>query len=120
MRHCAAQTDRPQIIIADTVKGRGVSFMEHTAIESDADYVPLPLRRADADSYSRAAQELLDRINGALGQASAQHELILETIEPPTRAARRATPQRLIPAYTEALLACAAEGSTASSRSTPT
>ena len=29
---------RPLAIIADTIKGRGVSFMEHTAMEKDQEY----------------------------------------------------------------------------------
>ena len=30
--HAATQSDRPTCIIADTVKGRGVSFMEHQVL----------------------------------------------------------------------------------------
>src|SRR5690606_32730679 len=37
LANCRAQKDKPQVIIADTIKGRGVSFMEHTAMESDAE-----------------------------------------------------------------------------------
>lgn len=107
LENCAAQTDRPQIIIADTVKGRGVSFMEHTAMESDAAMYRFHSGAPDSSSYSLAAQELLDRINGGLARHDAA-KLLLETIEPPTRAASGDT-KRLIPAYTEALLACAAK-----------
>ena len=31
-------TDKPKIVIADTIKGKGVSFMEHTSIDSDVEF----------------------------------------------------------------------------------
>jgi transketolase len=106
LRSCAAHPGRPQVIIADTVKGRGVSFMEHTAMDSDTDMYRFHSGAPDSDSYSRGAQELLDHVNRALGRIGAAR-LSLETAEPPAKAAA-ATTKRLIPAYTEALLARAA------------
>lgn len=106
LESCAAHAERPQVIIADTVKGRGVSFMEHTAMESDADMYRFHSGAPDADSYGRGAQELLDQVNRALSRIGAA-QLSLETVEPPAKAGAAST-QRLIPAYTEALLACAA------------
>jgi transketolase len=110
LERCAVQTDKPQVIIADTVKGRGVSFMEHTAMESDAEMYRFHSGAPDADSYSKAAQELLDAINGGLDRVGAA-KVALETIEPAARAAAvaGAEPKRLIPAYTDALLARAAK-----------
>jgi transketolase len=104
---CAAHPGRPRVIIADTVKGRGVSFMEHTALDSDADMYRFHSGAPDADSYGRGAQELLDHVNRALGRIGAAR-LSLETAEPPAKVAA-ATTKRLIPAYTEALLARAAK-----------
>lgn len=104
---CANHPGRPQIIIADTVKGRGVSFMEHTAMESDADMYKFHSGAPDSDSYSRGAQELLDHVNRALDRISAAR-LSLENVEPPERAPGGVT-KRLIPAYTDALLARAAK-----------
>jgi transketolase len=104
---CAAHPERPQVIIADTVKGRGVSFMEHTAMDSDTDMYRFHSGAPDADSYGRGAQELLDQVNRALGRVGAAR-LSLETVEPPARTIA-ATTKRLIPAYTEALLARAAK-----------
>jgi transketolase len=77
--------------------------MEHTAMESDAAMYRFHSGAPDAASYSRAAQELLDHINGGLGALPAA-PLVLETVEPPARAAPGDV-QRLVPAYTEALLA---------------
>ena len=87
---CAAHPGTPQVIIADTVKGRGVSFMEHTAMDSDADMYRFHSGAPDADSYGKGAQELLDHVNRALSRVGAAR-LSLETVEPPAKAA---APQR--------------------------
>jgi transketolase len=102
---CAEQRGRPQVIIADTVKGRGVSFMEHTAMESDCDMYRFHSGAPDDESYSRAAQEIICRINQSLGEVGAAR-LSFETIAPPRKAPSAET-KRLIPAYSEALLDCA-------------
>jgi transketolase len=100
-------SDRPKVLIADTVKGCGVSFMEHTAMESDAALYRFHSGAPDADAYTRAARELIDRINGRLGSLGVG-PLALETAE------RRAVPppgagaQRLVAAYSQALLEAAA------------
>jgi len=104
---CAAHPRRPQVIIADTVKGRGVSFMEHTAMDSDTDMYRFHSGAPDADSYGRGAQELLDHVNRALSRIGAAR-LSLETVEPTAKSAPGTT-KRLIPAYTEALLTRAAK-----------
>lgn len=93
--------DRPHLILADTIKGRGVSFMEHTSLESDVSYYRFHSGAPEASAYTKAAQELIDRLNkrfDALGQKRPE----LETVE---RAAAPASPapQRLIGAYTPAL-----------------
>ena len=107
LRSCATHPGRPQVIIADTVKGRGVSFMEHTAMDSDTDMYRFHSGAPDSDSYSKGAQELLDHVNRALSRVGAAR-LSLERVEPPTKATPGAT-KKLIPAYTEALLAAAAK-----------
>ena len=107
LKACAAHPGRPQVIIADTVKGRGVSFMEHTALDSDTAMYRFHSGAPDADSYARGAQELLDHVNRALSRIGAAR-LSLETAEPPAKAAGGTT-KRLIPAYTEALIARAAK-----------
>jgi transketolase len=107
LRSCATHPSRPQVIIADTVKGRGVSFMEHTALDSDTDMYRFHSGAPDADSYGRGAQELLDHVNRALSRIGVAR-LSLESVESPAKAAPGTT-KRLIPAYTEALLARAAK-----------
>jgi transketolase len=95
----------PKIVIADTVKGRGVSFMEHTAMESDAALYRFHSGAPDAASYSKGVQEILDRINGKLATL-ANDGLRLEAVELPTRPAPDASApmERLVPVYTELLL----------------
>ncbi|HEX2528359.1 MAG TPA: transketolase C-terminal domain-containing protein [Geminicoccus sp.] len=98
---------KPKLIIADTVKGKGVSFMEHVAMESDAAIYRFHSGAPQAADYTRGAQEIMDRINRTLREARAA-ELSLETVERPVAAQPAQAPERLIPAYSEALLDVAA------------
>lgn len=95
-------TDKPKVIIADTIKGKGASFMEHTSIDSDVEFYKFHSGAPTDDAYVRAAQELIDAANAKLAafQASA---LELESVIRPT-AVQPENPQRLIQAYSNALL----------------
>jgi len=93
----------PRIIIADTVKGKGVSFMEHTSLDSDVSMYRFHSGAPDADSYRLATQEIISRLEQRTsdkGLSPISYETIerVGTLPPPTSA------QRLIPAYTRALL----------------
>lgn len=94
---------RPKIIIADTIKGKGVSFMEHTSLDSDVAMYRFHSGAPDASSYRLAAQEIVDRLRQRMADAGAT-ALAFETIEREATAPPPATAQRLIPAYTQALL----------------
>lgn len=96
--------DRPKVIVADTIKGRGVSFMEHTAIRS-GDLYRYHSGAPDAETYERALGELLDGANARL-RAIGLQALRPERAALPARSAL-ARPQRLIPAYSRALVALA-------------
>src|SRR5205823_1822467 len=63
--------DRPKVVIADTVKGRGVSFMEGTALKLDDRLYRFHSGAPDDDSYARALAELSDRVNAALSSMGA-------------------------------------------------
>lgn len=95
-------TDRPKAIIADTIKGKGVSFMEHTACDSDVELYKFHSGAPSEEAYVRAVQELIDAAKAGLATAGAG-ALELETVVRPS-----ATPatgmQRLIPAYSAALI----------------
>lgn len=95
-------TDKPKVIIADTIKGKGVSFMEHTSIDSDVEFYKFHSGAPTDDAYVRAAQELIDAANARLAAAQA-NVLELETVNRPA-AVQPENPQRLIQAYSNALL----------------
>jgi transketolase len=94
--------DRPKILIADTVKGAGVSFMTPTAMREQDELYRFHSGAPDDATYERAAEELIGAANeqlSALGEAP----LTLDHIQRPDRPAP-AAPQRLIPAYSRALV----------------
>lgn len=94
--------NKPKVIIADTIKGKGVSFMEHTSIDSDVEFYKFHSGAPTDDAYVRAAQELIDAAKAKLAAAQAN---ALE-LEPVHRSAsvQPENPQRLIQAYSNALL----------------
>ncbi len=105
----ACSSDRPKVLVADTVKGRGVSFMEHTSLDSDVAMYRFHSGAPDVDAYRSAAAEITERV---LARA---RELRID-LEPPQCSQREAAPppasvQRLVPAYTRALLTEAARNS---------
>lgn len=93
---------KPKVIIADTVKGKGVSFMEHTAIDSDVELYKFHSGAPNEDSYIKATQELIDAVNSNL-ETIGVDPLDLEIV---TRAAANMpeNPQRLIASYANALV----------------
>jgi transketolase len=62
-------TSRPKILIADTIKGRGVSFMEHPRAlrESDGVY-PWHSGAPDDSTYASAWGEVIERLNRRLSE----------------------------------------------------
>jgi len=102
LEECKAITDRPQIIIADTIKGRGVSFMEdistldldnlyqfHSGAPSAEDYI-----RANDELFASASEQLQKLGAGSL--ESEQRSLLPRPVVE--------DPQRLIGAYSRALV----------------
>ena len=75
-------TDRPKILIADTIKGRGVSFMEHTiALQEGHGYYKWHAGAPDDESFERAYAELTHRIDDRLSGFGLPG-LRLEAMEP--------------------------------------
>ena len=103
-----AIADRPKAIIADTVKGRGVSFMEGTSVDSDVEMFLFHSGAPKAADYTRAAQELLDRINRRIASLGAEAVEVEIVNRPAAPQAAGPAPKALFPSYTEALLAAAA------------
>ena len=95
-------TDKPKVIIADTIKGRGVSFMEHTSIDSDVEFYKFHSGAPTDAAYVKASQELIDAANTQL-KSTGSVALELETVVRPA-AVQPENPQRLIQAYSNALI----------------
>jgi transketolase len=95
--------DRPKVIVADTIKGRGVSFMEHTALPAGEKYYRFHSGAPDDASYQRAAAELIAAANALLREAGAP-PLALEPAAKPQRPDLQGA-QRLVAAYSRALVA---------------
>ncbi len=93
---------KPKVIIADTVKGKGVSFMEHTAIDSDVEFYKFHSGAPTEDVYAKALDELVKTANIALAAVNLT-ALQLEAVTRPVAPAPKNL-QRLVPAYTQALL----------------
>lgn len=95
----------PKVVIADTIKGRGVSFMEGQALDSDVEQFRFHSGAPNAADYIGGVQEILDRINARLATLESA-AIEIETVERSPGQPARPT-SRLIPAYTQALLTAA-------------
>jgi transketolase len=96
-------TDKPKIIIADTIKGRGVSFMEHTSFDSDVELYKFHSGAPADHIYAKASQELVGKANALIngfGKGPLELEIVHRNV--PLRQPERQ--QRLIHAYSDALL----------------
>jgi len=98
--HFATVVDRPKVLIADTIKGKGVSFMEGLACGDQTYHF-----HAGAPSlkdYLAAVGEITARVNDRLSARGAR-PLALASAPQPTRVAP-ARPERLVVAYGDELL----------------
>jgi transketolase len=98
--HFATVTDRPKVLIADTIKGKGVSFMEGLACGDQTYHF-----HAGAPSlkdYLAAVVELTSRIDARLARLGAS-PLALATAPQPVRIAP-VKPEKLVLAYGDELL----------------
>lgn len=97
---------RPLAIVADTIKGRGVSFMEHTAMDKDEVYYRFHSGAPSPDDYRAAATELLEDISRRCAAAGVPapevYKVDFDPIAPP------AIQRKMIPEYTDRLLEQAA------------
>lgn len=103
LEHFKTIKDRPQILIADTIKGKGVSFMEKT---DENGFYKFHSGAPSAENYQMAARELLSRANNLLKEAKIS--LKPETFEIPDRVSLK-DPEKLVEAYGNELLKIARE-----------
>ncbi len=94
-------TDRPKVLVADTVKGRGVSFME--SLPPGERFYRFHSGAPDDATYARAVEELIAAANARMADLGLP-PLELKRSTRPERASMQGT-QRLIPAYSRALVA---------------
>ncbi len=101
--HAESILGRPKLIIADTIKGKGVSFMEHTSIDSDVDLYQFHSGAPSESAYSRAIRELEEKIKTGcekLGVPEVLYKKSDVNQKPPTPL----KPLKMIPTYSESLI----------------
>jgi transketolase len=96
-------TDRPKVIIADTIKGKGVSFMEHPSMAADGWYRYHSGAPADED-YSKALDELSEKLAALCSELGLQQVELENFSYTAPQAATGGNEQRLVNAYSKALL----------------
>ena len=104
-RLAAEAPEAPKLILADTVKGKGVSFMEGRSLAADGLY-RFHSGAPDAATYGRAVAELRAAVDAAFAAAGSA-PLDAETSPYPQRSAPAASAQRLVVAYGKALIEAA-------------
>ena len=102
LEKCRSINDRPQIIIADTVKGQGVSFMEDTSTLDEGKLYQFHSGAPVAEDYDTALEELLTRANNQLQNLGANKIKLAQCPRMPGTVPE--DPQRLIAAYSRALV----------------
>ncbi len=97
--------NQPKVIIADTIKGKGVSFMENSSFDSDVEYYKFHSGAPNEDNYNKAALELLNDIISnfnSYGLGEVVYEEINRAAIPTTSLGKQ---EKLVHAYSEALIA---------------
>ena len=101
--------DRPKLLIADTIKGRGVSFMEHpAAFQETGGLYKWHSGAPDDASFQAGHRELLNRIDRRLEEAGLA-PLRPEVITPPDKGKSGVSDEYVAEAYGAALMEIANE-----------
>ncbi|MFN0073334.1 MAG: transketolase, partial [Chloroflexota bacterium] len=97
-------TDRPQLLIADTIKGRGVSFMEHpAALAANNGSYRWHAGAPDDVSFLAAYGELIDTVNQQL-ESSGLQRLHLRDVTPVASSSSGVSPEFVSAAYGQRLV----------------
>lgn len=100
------ERERPKLIVADTVKGFGVPFMEpHDVPLEESSLYAFHSGAPGPDDYVRARDALVERLNAKLAALGAGNVRLEERAAPVRRAAE--SPQRVVAAYGDALASAA-------------
>jgi transketolase len=93
-------TDRPKLIVADTVKGRGVSFME--GMDPEARLYHYHSGAPGDMEYDKAVDELVSKINRGLADVGEPNILLEKLPQPPKPPIGK--PQNLLASYARELV----------------
>jgi transketolase len=99
-------TDKPKVVIADTIKGKGVSFMEGpTALRDGKGLYKWHAGAPDDDSFEAGYKEIVKRINGQLEDLGLEslHTQLLETRDK-HRTKLKDTAEKVVNAFGQALV----------------
>lgn len=102
IENCKKIKVKPKVIIADTIKGKGVSFMEHTSIDSDVEFYKYHSGAPTKDAYASALLELNTSVNSELIKLGL-NSIELENILRPEITIQEGL-HKMIPFYSEALI----------------
>ena len=103
LAHFETVTNKPKVFIADTIKGKGVSFMHGVAC-GDQTY-HFHAGAPSLENYVKATRELIARVNAKL-DAIGQPKVSLTSAPLPVRIAPK-KPEKIVLAYGDELLAMA-------------
>jgi len=99
-----ASTDKPGCLIADTIKGRGVSFMEHPQSLKEGDGLYRWHSGApDDESFSAGYEEIVRRVNGRLAALGLEPVRALP-VEPENKSSSGVTREYVANAFGETLV----------------
>ncbi len=98
--HFRTITDKPKVLIADTVKGKGVSFMEE--VSSEDNLYKFHSGAPSKEIYQAAFNELIERANKQLAKLNLA-ELKLDKVNIPEKVTLK-DPEKLVDAYSDELL----------------
>jgi transketolase len=93
----------PRVLIADTVKGKGVRFMEPAAMDPVERLYRFHSGAPNDDVYAKAAAELIDQATECVRRLGISPLVLAKTERPAVPAPGRA--ERLVTAYSRALVA---------------
>jgi len=98
--------DRPKVLIADTIKGKGVSFMEGPqSVKDGSGLYRWHSGAPDNDSFEAGYAEIVQRINARLEKLQLEHlkTRVMATLER-NKVALKSSAEKVVTAYGEALL----------------
>jgi len=109
MRESAKVQDRPKILIADTLKGKGISFMEHPrALQDGGGLYRWHAGAPDDQSFAKGHREIAERVQTRV-TLHGLRPLIWEEIHVGPKVQSGVTPEYVADAYGAALIDLAQE-----------